>query len=230
MNKGLFITGTDTGVGKTLIACGIAALLKKWGARVGVMKPIATGDRRDAKRLIAAAGVGDSLDLVNPQFFKAPLAPSAAAGLERRRVEMETIYQAFWALHKKYDVLIVEGIGGVKVPIGESCYVLDMIQALQLPALVVSRAALGTLNHSILTLDALGQAKAPVAGILLNGGRGRTPAEATNEETLQDHITVQVLGRLAFRPAFQKETQAVIRAMSRLPRLVKAVRRACGLA
>src|SRR5690349_2129342 len=101
MNKGLFITGTDTSVGKTLIACGIARMLKKWGARVGVMKPIATGDREDAARLMKAAGVDDPVELVNPIFFKAPLAPCVAAKLESRMVDLEKVYQAYWALNKK---------------------------------------------------------------------------------------------------------------------------------
>src|SRR5690242_3311347 len=182
MNRGLFITGTDTGVGKTLVASGIARVLHQWGARVGVMKPIASGNRQDAKRLIVAAGLEESLDGVNPLFFKAPLAPTVAAQLERRTLDLESVYRAYWALHKKYDILIVEGVGGVKVPIGESTYVHDLIQALRLPALVVGRATLGTINHTLLTVEALERAKVSIAGILLNGGQGRTMAEVTNAD------------------------------------------------
>src|ERR1043165_2375566 len=111
MNKGLFITGTDTGVGKTLVACGIVRLLKSWGMNVGVMKPIATGDQNDARQLIQAAGIQEDVSIVNPQFFKAALAPSVAAELEGREVSSESIYKAYWHLSKKYDVVIMEGIG-----------------------------------------------------------------------------------------------------------------------
>src|SRR3989338_6603175 len=119
MNKGLFITGTDTGVGKTVVACGIAALLKARGIKVGVMKPIATGGRQDAAQLRKAAGISESLEVINPQFFKAPLAPTVAAPLERRHVNLDAIYRAYLFLQKHYDVVVVEGIGGVKVPLGE---------------------------------------------------------------------------------------------------------------
>src|SRR4051812_15335869 len=118
MSKGLFVTGTDTEVGKTVVACGIARLLKSRGLKVGVMKPIATGSRDDVQRLKAAAGCAEVLDVINPQFFKAPLAPTVAANLERKEIDMDAIYRAYWFLQKHYDLLIVEGIGGVKVPLG----------------------------------------------------------------------------------------------------------------
>jgi len=226
MNKGIFITGTDTGVGKTLVACGIARLLKSWGVNVGVMKPVASGDQEDARRLLRAAGIKEDLPLINPQFFRAPLAPSAAAALEGRRVRSEIIYKAYWQLSKKYDVMVVEGAGGVKVPLGESTYMVDLIEALRLPALVVSRASLGTLNHTLLTLDALAAGKVPVFGVLFNGGTGKTPAEKTSPEVLQDHTTVQVMG--ALRKQRSVSPDAVARSLSRLPLLVKALKRICG--
>jgi dethiobiotin synthetase len=223
MNKGIFITGTDTGVGKTVVACGIARLLKSWGVNVGVMKPVATGDQEDAKLLLRAARIKEDLPLVNPQFFNAYLAPSAAAELEGRQVRSEIIYKAYWQLSKKYDVMVVEGVGGVKVPLGESTYLVDLIEALRLPALVVSRAALGTLNHTLLTLDALAAGKVPVTGVLFNGGTGKTPAEKTNPEVLQDHTTVQIMGTL--RKQNSVSPDIIARALSRLPLLVKALKR-----
>src|SRR5262245_58905442 len=117
MNRGLFITGADTGVGKTVVACGIARLIKSWGVNVGVMKPIATGDQDDARQLIRAVGLPEGVSVVNPQFFKAALAPSVAASLEGREVDSASIYKSYWHLSKKYDVMVVEGIGGVKVPL-----------------------------------------------------------------------------------------------------------------
>jgi dethiobiotin synthetase len=228
MNTGLFITGTDTGVGKTFITCGIARLLHQWGAKVAVMKPIATGNRRDAELLIKAFSFGEAMEIVNPQFFRAPLAPRVAASLERRVVDLDAIYRAFWYLHKKYEVLIVEGIGGVKVPIGESTYVTDLIQALRLPALVVARAGLGTLNHTLLTLESLERAKVPVAGVLLNGGMRKTPAEKTNLEALQECTVMDILGEL---PRLKKsDAVSVSRALARMPRFIQAVKKACRVA
>ncbi len=229
MNKGIFITGTDTGVGKTLVACGIAHLLRSWGVNVGVMKPVATGDQQDARQLLKAAQIREDLALVNPQYFKAPLAPSIASKLEGREVDSESIYKAYWYLSKKYDAMVVEGIGGVKVPLGESTYVVDLIEALRLPALVVGRAMLGTLNHTLLTIDALSQKKVPVAGVLFNGGTGKSLAEKTNPEVLQDHTTVQILGALRSNARFKKNAQATAEALSRLPLLVNALKRACEL-
>jgi dethiobiotin synthetase len=229
MNKGIFITGTDTGVGKTVIACGIAKLLKSLGVNVGVMKPVATGGRQDAARLRQAAGVTEDLDVINPQYFKAPIAPTVSAALEHREVNLESIYRSYWFLQKHYDVVVVEGIGGVKVPLGESMYVVDLIQALRLPALVVGRAALGTLNHTFLTLDALEAGKIPVMGVVLNGGRGKTLPEKTNPEELQDHMTVPLLGTVPFQAVYRKNPAASSAVLKRLPRFMKELRRACGI-
>lgn len=223
MNRGLFITGTDTEVGKTVVACGLARYLKSSGVNVGVMKPIATGDTRDAEALMRAAQLKEELRLVNPIFFKAPLAPEMAANLERREVDMESIYKAYWVLSKKYDVLLVEGVGGVKVPLGESTYVSDLIQAMRLPALVVARASLGTLNHTLLTLDALDKQKIPVTGVLLNGGQGNTLVEKTNPEVLQDHSTAQIFGHL--RRQRSTDPDVIASALSKIPLLVKALKR-----
>ena len=229
MNKGLFITGTDTGVGKTLVAAGIARLLKSWKINVGVMKPVATGDRKDAAFLIKAAGMDEKVETVNPLFFKAPLAPTISASLERSEMNLDAVYRAYWYLQKKYDLMVVEGIGGVKVPLGESTYVADLILALRLPALVVSRATLGTINHSLLTIDALEKKKVDLIGVLLSGGKGDTLAEDTSEETLQDHTTTHVLGHLAFNARYRKDPAVTARALGRIPRLTKALRRLCGI-
>jgi dethiobiotin synthetase len=226
LSKGIFITGTDTEVGKTVVACGIARLLKARGLKVGVMKPIASGSRDDAERLKAASGCPETLDVINPQYFKAPLAPTVAAALERREVDIEAIYRAYWFLQKHYDLLVVEGIGGVKVPLGESTYVVDLIQALRLTTLVVGRAGLGTLNHTLLTLDALDAGKVSVMGVLLNGSRGKSLAEKTNPEELQDHMTVPLLGVLPQKAQFAKNPTATAAYLKKLPRFMKEIERA----
>jgi dethiobiotin synthetase len=125
--------------------------------------------------------------------------------------------------------LVVEGIGGVKVPLGESTYVVDLIQALRLPALIVSRPALGTLNHTLLTLDALEAEKVPVLGVLFNGGRGKNAAEKTNPDALQEHVAVPVFGSVPYQAAVAKNPVAIVDSLKRLPRLIKELRRASGL-
>ncbi len=227
MNKGIFVTGTDTGVGKTIVACGIARWLKSRGCNVGVMKPVCTGDQKDVQRLIKAARVEDEIAYVNPQFFKAPLAPCVAAQVEGKEVDMEQIYKAFWALSKKHDVMIVEGAGGVKVPLAESTYMLDLIEALRLPVLLVARAGLGTLNHTLLTLDVLGRQHIPVIGVLLSGGQGKSLSEQTNPEVLQDHTTEQVLGHLKANARFEKDPGATAKAMAKMELLAQAIKREC---
>ena len=173
MNKGVFITGTDTEVGKTVVACGIVRLLRRWKKNVGVMKPFATGTQDDARRLMAVAETKLPLTLVNPQFFKEPLAPAVAAALEEKPVDLDAVYKAFWDIAKQHEVLVVEGIGGVRVPLAESTYVIDLMAALRLPALVVARAGLGTLNHTLLTLDALERAKGAGLGHRLERRHGQ---------------------------------------------------------
>jgi dethiobiotin synthetase len=229
MNKGVFVTGTDTGVGKTVVACGVARLLKKWKASVGVMKPIATGDQHDAKRLLKAAQIDETIEMINPQFFKTPLAPSVAAAMERRHIDLQTIYRSFWYMHKKFEVLVIEGIGGVKVPLAEATYITDLISALQLPTLIVARAGLGTLNHTLLTIEALEHAKVPILGVLLNGGTGKTLAEKTNPDELQDHTSVQVLGELRLNSRVTSDPSAAAQALAKLPKFVKALKRACAI-
>ena len=225
MAKGLFITGTDTDVGKTVVSCGIVALLKSWGVKVGAMKPIATGNRDDAKRLKEAAGMDDSLELINPQFFKAPLAPAVSAALEGRIVDTEMIYKAYWLLQKKYDIVIVEGVGGVKVPISESTYVIDLMQALRLPVMVVARAGLGTLNQTLLTLDALVAGELSPFGVLLNGNQGKTLAEKTNAEVLQDYTLMDVFGALKDNKAMAQSATQTAKVLAKLPLLSEGLRR-----
>jgi dethiobiotin synthetase len=228
MTKGIFVAGTDTEIGKTVVACGIARLLKQKGKNVAVLKPVASGSRSDALALTKAAQLKEPLDVVNPQFFKAPLAPTVAAALERKEVDMDAVYRAYWFLQKHYEVIVVEGIGGVKVPLGESTYVVDLIQALRLPTLVVGRAGLGTINHTLLTLDALAAEKVDVFGVLLNGATGKDLAEKSNPEELQEHITVPFLGVLP-KSAQMKDPAGAAKALTQLPRFMKEFNRAFGL-
>ncbi len=192
---GLFVTGTDTGVGKTVITGAIAAWFSRRGMRVGVSKPIATGcvKRRegwiseDAEFLAAAGDVAFPLDVICPQRFIEPLAPALAAEREGRTIDWGAVQRALAIQSAAADVLLVEGVGGVMVPLDRENTVLDLARALGLPAVVVARAGLGTINHTLLTIAALRAGGVSVAGVVINGYPAEAPsiAEETNPRAIE---------------------------------------------
>ena len=196
MTRGIFITGTGTEIGKTVIAGGLAAALKQAGTNVGVMKPISTGDTTDAQFLKHAAQVDDELAIINPVFLRNPLAPSVAARIENRDIDLHSVETAFATLGKRYDFVIVEGVGGIAVPIRDDFLVVQLIQQLQLPILIVATTGLGTLNHTLLTVAFAEQFNIHIAGIVLNGLRQETAglAEATNPLEIEKLTGVPVIG------------------------------------
>jgi len=213
--RGVFITGTDTGVGKTAVACALAAWCRRRGIDVGVMKPIATGGRwwshdgiarwlsDDAIRLALAAGVHDPWSLVNPVCFREPLAPWTAAMRQRTSVRLERVLSAFRTLSTRHEYLIVEGIGGLLVPLTARTTVADLAGQVGLPLVLVARPGLGTLNHTRLSLEYLRRANLPCHGVVINHAhQARHPmerlAERTNPDVLR-HFT-RLCGELPFRP------------------------------
>lgn len=182
---GLFITGTDTGVGKTYVAVMIVRALRAAGHRVGVYKPVASGCRReggrwlsdDALALWEAAGRPGSLDQVCPQCFAAPLAPPAAAREEGRHVDDALLRAGLEVWRRNSDIVVVEGAGGLMSPVSETALVGDLAAEFRFPLVIVARNALGTINHSLLTLLAAHTtwqrglprgAGLSVAGVVLN--------------------------------------------------------------
>ena len=196
MTQGIFVTGTGTEIGKTVIAGGFAACLKGAGTNVGVMKPISTGDTADAQFLKHAAQIDDELSAINPIFLRHPLAPSVAARIEEKEINLSDIESAFAALQRKYDFLIVEGVGGIAVPILDDFLVAHLINTLQLPILIVAQVGLGTLNHTLLTVGFARQFNIQIAGIVLNGLRPEIAglAEATNPLEIERLTDVPVIG------------------------------------
>lgn len=175
---GLFITGTDTGVGKTHVAALIARELAAAGHRVGVYKPAASGCRRDGDVLVSddavslweAAGRPGDLEHVCPQRFEAPLAPNLAARAEGRRVDAGLLVQGIDYWQQRSEVIVVEGVGGLMSPIEENIYVADLAATFGLPLVVVSRNVLGTINQTLQTLITA-SVRCPglsVAGVVLN--------------------------------------------------------------
>jgi len=175
MTRGIFITGTDTGVGKTIVAATLARLLCVRGLRVGVMKPVTSGCREedgrlysdDAQLLCQASGAAYSDDIA-PYCLREPLAPAEAAKLDGVRVDFNLIRESFERLSASCDFMIVEGAGGLMVPLAGGMLVADLAQQLQLPLLVVARPDLGTINHTVLTCFAARQMELPLAGVIIN--------------------------------------------------------------
>jgi dethiobiotin synthetase len=204
--KGIFVTGTDTGVGKTWIAAGLTATLRQWGLKAVYFKPIQSGCPEEDGRLVPTdtrlaqelAGLSEPLERLTPIALRLPLAPGVAAELEGVEVDLERVAAAFRELAGSYEFFVVEGAGGLYVPlIGTRFLVLDLIRWLHLPLLVVARASLGTINHTALTVLAARRAGLPVAGVVLN----RFPdhpslAEETNPELIEAITEVAVLGRV----------------------------------
>ena len=220
--RGFFITGTDTGIGKTVVACALAAWCRDHGVNVGVMKPVATGGRfmangatgrwvaDDARWLAAAAGVDDPWSLVNPVCFKEPLAPWTAARRARTAIRLGTPLSAFRSLSLRHSFLIVEGVGGLLVPLGPRATVADLASRLGLPLVLVARPGLGTLNHTLLTLSCARRLHLPVRGLIINHAHppSRDPmarlADRTNPDILKRIARVPLVGDLPFLPALQR--------------------------
>ncbi|MBI1368128.1 MAG: dethiobiotin synthase [Planctomycetes bacterium] len=173
---GLFITAVDTDIGKTVITCAIAASLRRRVSKVGVCKPIASGCRHEREGLVsddaeALAHFADcrmALDIINPVRYHAPLAPSTAAQKTGHPVDMAMIDHAMCRLDEAHDVMLVEGVGGLMVPLDDAHSVLDLAKRFDYPVVVVTHTKLGTLNHTALTCAAIRSAGLRLAGLVLN--------------------------------------------------------------
>ncbi len=216
MSHGVFIVGTDTGVGKTVVAAALAVVLKKQGWNVGVMKPIETGvspakaAQSDAARLRAVIESEDVLGAVCPFQFPLPLAPLAAAQAQRSAIDTATIQQTYRLLAQQHDYMVVEGIGGVRVPIARHTDLMDVIRRLRLPVVVVGRSGLGGINHALLTIEVLRRNKLTVAALVVNATRPvrsqiERMQEKTTVETLRKQAGVPVFGPLPYRSELTKQ-------------------------
>jgi len=170
--SGLFVTGTDTGCGKTSVACVLAQALRSAGRTVAVLKPVETGCEAgvatDAVALARAAGDHRSLDDVCPYRFALPAAPNVAARAEQADIDLARIERAYRAARDQADAVLVEGAGGALVPVTDQCDMLGLVRRLELPLLVVARATLGTINHSLLTLEAARARGLEVLGLVVS--------------------------------------------------------------
>jgi dethiobiotin synthetase len=201
LSPGFFVTGTDTGVGKTVVACALLRALRARGIDAGGMKPIETGvgpeGPSDAIALLAASGATDAIESVCPQRFALAAAPTVAAAAEGRRVELDVVRRAFATLAARHACLVVEGAGGLLAPAAEGASMADLAAELGLPLMVVARASLGTINHTRLTLEA-----AAARGLALAGGvisHGAVPldfADRANFAALRSELGARLLGEI----------------------------------
>jgi dethiobiotin synthetase len=194
---GLFITGTDTGVGKTWVARHLCRRWKTLGLNVGVFKPAESGGGDDARRLMAASGCGDSLELVRPFYWKSALAPAAAAAVEGRAFRLNTALRAWPQLRARHSFLLVEGAGGLLVPLNRRLDVAGLAQKLKLPLLLVARAGLGTINHTLLTVEAARRRGLRVEAVVLNRPPHGDASVAGNGAEIRRLGKVRVLGPVA---------------------------------
>jgi dethiobiotin synthetase len=186
----LAVTGTDTGVGKTLIAVALVSMLRRRGLRVAAMKPVetgvVTGAQTDAIRLHAAAGGEDHLEDVGPFTYVEPLAPLVAAARSGRPVHLDALDVALGRLAAKRDAIVVEGAGGLLAPLTEQVSYATLFARWHLGVVVVAANRLGAINHVLLTVQAARAAQLQVRGVVVNDGAGTVPdlATATNAAAL----------------------------------------------
>jgi dethiobiotin synthetase len=217
MGQGIFITGTDTEVGKTFVTACLARLFIHEGFDVGVMKPAETGCPRrkgklipkDATYLKTVSGSRDSLSLINPYRFSRPLAPLIAAKIDHKKIHLGKISLAYRRLRERHDLVLVEGAGGLLVPLTRRLTNLGLILKLKLPAIVVVGSKLGAINHTLLTLRHAKENGVRILGLVINHpnpnpGHGRNLAEKTNPGLLRLFTEVPVIGEIPYLSSISK--------------------------
>jgi dethiobiotin synthetase len=221
MGKGIFITGTDTGVGKTLVAAGLAAVLREEGIDVGVMKPAESGCLRkegilvaeDALFLREMSGSQDELELVNPYPLEHPVAPALAGEMEGVEIRLGVIREAYLTLASRHDLVLVEGAGGMLVPLTSDYLMVDLVKELGgVPILIVTRMMLGTLNHTLLSLYYAQKEGIDVLGVVMNHTSPQQGlAESLNPKAMQRWGEAPFLGRLPFLTS--KDRKSIVNAV-----------------
>ena len=217
MAKGIFIVGTDTDVGKTVITAGLVYALRSKGYNACSFKSIQSGGIDIGGRLISAdtrfvkkvADLQEEDQLLNPYCLKMPVSPHLAARLEGVTIKKEKIFNAYNTLCQKYDYIVAEGSGGLMVPLVDKDYMLyHLIQDLELPVIVVAKAGVGTINHTCLTVQAARHFGIHVKGIIING-YGGTVAEVDNVEMIQELTGVPVLATIGKLEGIDVETGTI---------------------
>jgi len=207
MKRGYFITGTDTGVGKTLVSAGMMALLQSRGLRVGGMKPVAAGTQQtksglrneDAELLLNMASVKTDYSLVNPYLFEPPIAPHIAAEQTGQTISIETIKDVFDQLSQQADCMIVEGAGGWQVPLNDQLSMANLAQQLGLPVILVVGLKLGCINHALLTAEKIMADGCELAGWVANQIDPAMQCVQENIQSIQKRIPSELLGFIPYQ-------------------------------
>jgi dethiobiotin synthetase len=203
---GFFVTGTDTGVGKTLVSCALLHAFARRNLRVVGMKPVAAGARIENGRLVnddvtalsAASTVAAPADAVNPYCFAPPVAPHIAAAEAGVVIEIDRLRKAYITLAGLADCVIVEGAGGFRVPLGRETDIADLAASLALPVVLVVGLRLGCINHALLSAEAISRVGLTLAGWVANRIDQHMMNVQENVETLQQRLRAPLLGRLAY--------------------------------
>ena len=203
---GLFVVGTDTGVGKTVIAAALILYLRDRGVNVGAFKPVESGGTQDSTFLREAAGGEDPPEIANPYSFSQPISPHQAAEEEGREISISTILDAFESLKQRHDYIIAEGAGGLLVPLRRDFLIGDLIARLGLPVLVVARAAVGTINHTLLTVKQAQSLGLRVLGVIINCEKPVSDCESVSKpEEMTHFMDVPVLGKFPYLDSLKAE-------------------------
>jgi dethiobiotin synthetase len=214
---GVFITGTDTDCGKTVVACGLVTALRVRHPRVGVMKPVAAGAvetseglrNRDALDLIAASGCDLPYAIVNPCVYAPAIAPHVAAKQAGAVIRFAPLLDAWARIRAASDVVVIEGAGGWRVPLGPDGDMAELAAAFGLPVVLVVGLRLGCLNHALLTAESIARAGCRLAGWVGNLADPRMAARAQNVATLRERLPAPCLGIV---PRLDEATPAAVAA------------------
>ncbi|MDQ3545272.1 MAG: dethiobiotin synthase [Verrucomicrobiota bacterium] len=211
----IFVTGTDTGVGKTSFTVWLLQELRARGVRCAGYKPICCGDRDDAVQLQAAGSPGLTIEEVNPVWLRTPAAPLTAARAEKRAIDLPSLREGFSRLEARVDFVAVEGVGGWMVPITPDYFSSHLAAELALPVVVVAQNRLGCLNHVLLTVRALEAAGLRCAGVVLNDfAQESDVAMLTNAEILRSCLAVPIVS------GFGSDLEPLLQMMPEIRRLL----------
>ncbi|MEW6456985.1 MAG: dethiobiotin synthase [Acidobacteriota bacterium] len=212
MGGGVFITGTDTNVGKTFVVCALGHALKKKFSNLFYFKPIETGCRKRGGKLIPSDTISvlNSLRLkmpisqASPIRFVTPAAPYISAKVEHKKISIRRILSCYKKIRKKSDFVIVEGAGGINVPITEDYFYIDLINDMKIPALLVVKEKLGMINHTLLTLEGLSSRGVEVVGVIFNRSenykyqKDEYELRSKDIEFIANHAGIKILVRIPF--------------------------------
>ena len=220
MSAGFFVTGTDTGVGKTLVACALLERFRSAGKAAVGMKPVAAGRENgrwvDVEALCQASGVHAPNGAVNPYAFEPAIAPHIAAERAGAKIDLQKILGAFDALGRLAEVVIVEGAGGFLVPLNARETTADLVRVLRTPVVVVVAMRLGCLNHALLTRAAVLAAGVPCAGWVANCATEVMPELEGNVSALAERLQWPLLGKIPYKPGLTPRDAAQFLDVQRL--------------